>query len=186
MNELLAAFSHVVTTLDRLGVDYAVVGSVAASSWGAVRSTVDLDLVLTIRNVDPESIAQLLAAGDFFIPESTSIDALRTTGSFNLLDTTTGAKIDLFVVSPDDDFESMRLSRRLETTILGVRSWIVMPEDLVLAKLRWRTDSDSERQWRDCLEIAAINDLDLDHMRKWAETLRITDDLERLLDSLPD
>ena len=186
MNEFVSAFTHVAATLDQLGIGYVVVGSVAASSWGAIRTTIDLDLVLTLQDVDPENVASLLAADDFYIPVTTSLEALRGTGSFNLLDPTTGAKIDLFVAAPDDEFERMRLSRRVETTILGVRTWVVTPEDLILAKLRWRTASDSERQWRDCFELAAINDLDLIHLRKWAPVLGVSDDLERLLGSIPD
>ena len=139
-----------------------------------------------MQGVEAESVVRMLAADDFYIPATTSLKALRSTGSFNLLDPRTGAKIDLFVAAGDDEFERMRLSRRVETTILGVRTWVATPEDLILAKLRWRTASGSERQWRDCFELAAINDLDLVHLRTWAPALDVSEDLERLLGSIPD
>ena len=52
----------------------------------------------------------------------------------------------------------------------------------MLAKLRWRLESRSELQWRDCVEIAAINDLDVSYMHRWAAELGVQDDLAELLD----
>lgn len=86
----------------------------------------------------------------------------------------------------DDEFERMRLDRKCAARVLGTDSWIATPDDLILAKLRWRSENDSERQWRDCVELAAVNDLDVDHLRTWATRLRIIADLERLLESIPD
>ena len=39
MNDLQPVFQRVVAALERAEVPYAVVGSVAATSWGLVRST---------------------------------------------------------------------------------------------------------------------------------------------------
>lgn len=57
---------------------------------------------------------------------------------------------------------------------------------IVLAKLRWRRTSRSEVQWRDCIEIAATNDLDTTYLRRWADVLGITDDVEDLLRPVAD
>jgi hypothetical protein len=54
---------------------------------------------------------------------------------------------------------------------------------VVLAKLRWRLDSRSEGQWRDCVEIAAVQRLDEPYLRVWADRLGVSDDLEELLAS---
>ena len=75
----------------------------------------------------------------------------------------------------------MRLHRRLPAEVLGVSTWVATPEDVVLAKLRWRLESRSEVQWRDCVEIAAINDLDVEHLRRWATRLGVEADLDELL-----
>lgn len=84
-------------------------------------------------------------------------------------------------LSPDDKFESIRLDRRVQLNILGVLTWVATPEDVVLSKLRWRLESRSETQWRDCIEIAASQNLDTDYMRLWAHQIGITSDLEELL-----
>ena len=84
-------------------------------------------------------------------------------------------------LSPEDKFESIRLDRRVQLNILGVLTWVATPEDVVLSKLRWRLESRSETQWRDCIEIAAAQNLDTDYMRLWAQQIGITSDLEELL-----
>lgn len=88
------------------------------------------------------------------------------------------------MASPDDSFTTNRLARRIHAKIQGVDTWVTTAEDIILAKLRWRLSSRSERQWRDCLDIAAINDLDVDHLRRWADVIGVREDLEELLVSL--
>lgn len=61
-------------------------------------------------------------------------------------------------------------------------AWMTRDVDIVLAKLRWRLESRSEIQWRDCVEIAAVNDLDISCMHRWAAELGVQDDLAELLD----
>ena len=84
-------------------------------------------------------------------------------------------------LSRDDKFESTLLDRRVQLNILGVSTWVATPEDVVLSKLRWRLESRSETQWRDCIEIPASQTLDIDYMRFWAQQIGITSDLDELL-----
>ena len=102
-----------------------------------------------------------------------------------MLHTTSGGKIDLFVVAPDDEFERSRLDRRVQADVLGHVSWVATAEDVILAKLKWRLDSRSEVQWRDCGEIAAVQELDHAYLWKWAPELGIFDDLADLLGDGP-
>jgi hypothetical protein len=43
-------------------------------------------------------------------------------------------------------------------------------------------DADHLVQWRDCVEIAATCDLDVEHLHHWADVLGVSDDLAELLD----
>jgi len=183
MTDVTGAFSHVVRTLESHHIPYVVVGSVAAAAWGVIRATRDLDLAMTIGTTSPLELTESLTTTGLYLPHEAAIDALANAGSFNVLDPTTGSKIDIFACRSDDEFEQMRLSRRVRVSVLGIDSWVASAEDLVLAKLRWRSETGSEVQWRDCVEIAAVNDLDLLHLRTWGQTLKITDDLEVLIAS---
>lgn len=65
--------------------------------------------------------------------------------------------------------------------MFGVSAWVATPEDIVLAKLRWRLTSRSEVQWRDCIEIAATQSLDREYLSSWASQLGVEADLTELL-----
>lgn len=186
MNRFTSVFERVVTELDRRAIDHVVVGSIAASCWGLVRSTQDIDLVVVVDPDEPTDLVLALESTGLYVPRSAAEAALASTGSFNILDPNTAGKVDIFVCASNDEFESMRLHRRVRAEILGVPAWVATPEDIVLSKLRWRTDSGSETQWRDCIELASINDLDLEHLRRWATALGLAADLEALLTSLPE
>jgi len=57
---------------------------------------------------------------------------------------------------------------------------VVAPEDLILSKLYWAKDSESELQQRDVrLLVDSIQDLDWPYLDRWAETLGVSAFLER-------
>jgi hypothetical protein len=115
------------------------------------------------------------------VPVNGAREALARGGSFNVLHTTSGGKIDLFVVGAGRRIRALsprsaRAGRRTRLT-----SWVATAEDVVLAKLKWRLDSRSEVQWRDCVEIAAVQELDQAYVWRWAPVLGVVDDLADLL-----
>jgi hypothetical protein len=85
----------------------------------------------------------------------------------------------------DDAFSHSRLARVVRADVLGVPTWVATAEDVVLAKLRWRLESRSEVQWRDCVEIAAVHPLDEQYLRRWAGALGVEADLHELLADTP-
>jgi hypothetical protein len=179
--DLVAGFAVVTGALDRADVRYVVVGSMAAARWGVARTTRDIDLVLVLDPLVVDDVLALLDRDDVYVPVADAREALAHGGSFNVLHTTTGGKIDLFVVAPNDEFERSRLERRVRADVLGLSSWVATAEDVVLAKLKWRLDSRSEVQWRDCVEIAAVQELDEAYLWRWAPVLGVVDDLADLL-----
>ena len=158
-----------------------MVGSTAAAAWGAARMTRDVDIVVLLAPDSGETVLEALRESEVYFPESDARRAVTSGGSFNILHPTSGGKVDVFAVPSEDAFTQSRIARRVRTEVLGIETWIAAPEDVVLAKLRWRLESRSEVQWRDCVEIAAINDLDVSYMHRWASALGIQDDLTELL-----
>jgi hypothetical protein len=168
--------------LDEVDVPYAVVGSTAAAAWGVVRMTRDVDLVVMASPVRGEAVVHALVdEPDLYVPAGEADAAVRSGGSFNVLHPSTGGKVDVFVHGTDDAFTRSRLARRVRAEVFGVPCWVATPEDVVLAKLRWRLTSRSEQQWRDCVEIAATHPLDRTYMERWAGDLGVEDDLAELL-----
>ena len=181
MIDLGAAFGAVVAALEDEPADYVIVGSTAAAAWGVLRATRDVDLVAILSSEAIERLLLRLNRDGLYAPSAEARRAGRDGGSFNVLHTQSGGKVDIFVPEPDDAFTESRMSRRIRAEVLGIPTWIATPEDIVLAKLRWRLESRSEVQWRDCVEIATMHELDREYMVQWAADLNVVSDLEELL-----
>lgn len=63
-------------------------------------------------------------------------------------------------------------SRRQRIRIRDFETWIVSKEDLILSKLVWARDSESERQKLDVRNLAATG-YDEDYIANWTEELHV-------------
>ena len=181
--DLTFAFRRVVEALEKISARYVVVGSTAASAWGVARSTRDIDVVAVITRETVDTFLRALGNNEIYVPVDEAKAATIKGGSFNVLHTTTGGKVDVFVCQTSDAFESSRLDRRVKLKVLGIDTWVSTPEDVVLSKLLWRLQTRSEVQWRDCVEVAATQKLDVNYLRIWATELGLSADLEELLEA---
>ncbi len=171
--------------LDELGVPYALGGSMASSLLGEPRSTVDIDLAVQL---DERSGKALLERVDalFYVPQDDARQAIRTHTAFNLLDTASALKVDLFVVG-DGLLDRRQIERRVLVALPGAPGgvWVTSGEDQVLRKLDWRRQggSLSDRQWRDVVGILRVHggSLDLAYLRSTADALGLASDLEEAL-----
>jgi hypothetical protein len=176
----------VTQTFERLGIRYAVGGSLASSLHGVMRSTLDVDIVADMRL---EHIQPLVAAlsKEFYIDDEMIKDAIEHQSSFNLIHYETAFKVDVFI-RKSRAFDEMQLERRRRSVITTDPEqsvYVTSPEDVILSKLEWyRMGGEvSDRQWRDILGVlkTRAGELDLGFLRKWAQDLKVSDLLERAL-----
>jgi hypothetical protein len=184
VSELSEALNAVVDGLTRLEIDYIVVGSVAAASWGVVRSTRDVDIVAIIDSSSIDRFLDGLEGSGLYVPSDHARTVASNGGSFNVVHTVSGGKVDVFVPPRGDAFTASRLARRQPANVLGIDVYVASAEDVLLAKLRWRLVTRSDVQWRDCVEIAATNELDQTYLDRWAGQLGVEKDLADLLDQV--
>jgi hypothetical protein len=176
----------VTQTLERLGILYAVGGSLASSLHGVMRSTLDADIVADMRL---EHIQPLVAAlsKEFYADDEMMKDAIQHHSSFNLIHYETAFKVDIFIRKARP-FDQMQLERR-RTAVIATEPeqsiYVISPEDIILTKLEWYRlgGEGSDRQWRDVLGVlkTRAGELDLDYLRKWSTELKVNDLLERAL-----
>ncbi len=174
----------VTQTLERLGIPYAVGGSLASSLHGVMRSTLDVDIVADMK---PEHIQPMIAAlsKEFYADAEMMREAIEHHRSFNLIHYETAFKVDIFICKPRA-FDRQQLERRrrsIITTDPEQSIYVISPEDTVLAKLEWYRlgGAASDRQWRDVLGVLKVcaGELDLNYLQKWANELNVSDLLER-------
>ncbi len=176
----------VTDVFEKLGVRYAVGGSLSSSLHGVMRSTLDVDIVADMRL---EHIQPLVAAlsPEFYADDEMMRDAIELHSSFNLIHYETSFKVDVFIPKPRP-FDQMQLERRASATITTdpERSlYVTSPEDVILSKLEWyRMGGEvSDRQWRDILGVlkTKTGGIDQDYLRHWAKQLKVNDLLDRAL-----
>ena len=185
MIDFVDGLAVVITALERAEVPYVVVGTMAAARWGVARTAREIELVLVRNPLTVDDVLAALDHDDLHVSVHTARTALADGGSFSVIHTPSGAKFDLCAASPDDEFERSRLDRRMRAEVLGVEFGVATAEDVVLAKLRRRRESRSEVPWRDCVELAAVNELDVAYLRRWAPILGVTDDVAGVLGDDP-
>lgn len=177
-----AFVEDIVARLEQTGLVYAITGSVASSFWGIPRLTHDVDVVVRLSLADAKRTADLFAAR-YYVSSSAVEDAARHKRMFNVIDTSTGDKADLWVTG-DDPFNQCTLRRRQRLELFpGQQSYLASAEDVLLHKLVWHTITPSERQLSDAAGIAQVQSgsLDLDYLRKWAGQQGTSQLLEEVL-----
>ncbi len=167
--------------LNASGMPWMITGSTASAFYGEPRATQDIDIVI---DPQPEQLGLLLLAlkEGFYVSADEASDALRTRGMFNAIDLESGWKADI-IVCPDGAFERNEVARRRPVRLFDVDVFVISPEGSVVSKLRWAAASGSERQLRDAASVLAgcSGELDLDYIRREAESANVTDLLEKIL-----
>lgn len=183
---LIEATLAVVRVLDDLGIPYLVAGSMASSTYGEVRTTQDVDLVVDLAADEVERFVDRLRP-DFYADDERARQAVERRGSFNVIHLRTMSKVDLFVAG-DDPGSRRQLERRRSVPVPGaptVTLSVASPEDVIVQKLRWfRLGNEvSERQWRDAAGVVRLqgDSLDRAYLRQAAQELGVGDLLDRLL-----
>lgn len=167
-NDILGDFTK---RLDKIGIEYMLVGSMALVHYAMPRTTVDIDIVV---NILPENIDEFIAEfkTDYYIPIDHTKDSVRRKGMFNILNNQTILKIDCIILK-ESEFETNAFARRKRIDYSGdFDVWIISKEDLILSKLNWAKNTKSERQ---LLDVASIirNGYDEKYVRIWAKKLGI-------------
>jgi hypothetical protein len=157
-DELAAAVQALAAAFDVLGVTWAIGGSIASVFHGEPRATNDVDVVATLDESQARRLPGLLG-GDFYADEDVAVEAARRRRSFNVIDTRTFIKIDIFVPGPGA-LGTGQLDRRVTADVFpGAPPLPILgAEDAVLQKLRWYrlTGATSDRQWRDIVSVLRL------------------------------
>lgn len=176
----------VTNVLEKMGIPYAVGGSLSSSVHGVMRSTLDVDIVADLR---VEHIRPFVAAMSpaFYADDEMIRDAITHHSSFNLIHYETAFKVDIFIPK-ERAFDKLQIGRRIVSIVATDPEqsvYVTSPEDIILSKLEWYRMGDevSDRQWRDILGVfkTKSDQLDLSYMRRLAKELAVDDLLERAL-----
>ena len=160
-----------------LGIQYYVTGGIASTTYGEPRFTSDLDVVINTSGDDLYSLVTTLETDGFYVPGVDDAVSGRMK-TLQITDQETIERADL-VIANNGEWDLVKFNRR--QLIDGI--YLASPEDVILNKLRWGKQSQSEKQWRDVLGVLKVqhNNLDFNYMQKWASRLGLVEDLEKAI-----
>ena len=176
---------QLVDILQRLGIRYVIGGSMASSSQGAPRSTNDVDVMVTRFSGREQQFVAEFGAG-YYVSLSAVVEANQRQRSFNVVNTNTGFKLDIFIEKPRA-FDKQAFNRAVLRRLLGGDDEfrVLSVEDVVLTKLEWyRLGNEvSDRQWEDVIGVLKSNwsQFDRQYCAEWAKHLGVDDLLQRVL-----
>lgn len=191
MNDDIAiSLRPLVKIFEILAIRYLIGGSVASSYHGAMRSTMDVDIVAEIESCHVKMILSSLEK-DFYASESAMREAIHRKSSFNLIHLGTSFKLDIFI-SQGRKFDEMAFQRSrlgiLGTPGAEIKVPIASLEDIILAKLEWYKAGNevSERQWEDLQRLRKLNFsiIDWNYLEQNSTQRGVSDLLTRLKDSV--
>ncbi|HLF40199.1 MAG TPA: hypothetical protein VI854_01865 [Acidimicrobiia bacterium] len=177
LGELLA---EIVRGLDAAGIPHMVAGSIASTHHGEPRSTQDVDLVIDPTESSLDTFVTGLDRDRFYVGDASG--AFERRDQFNVIDVTTGWKVDL-IICRDRPFSRVEFDRRTPVVIAGVRTAVATVEDTILTKLEWARAGGSERQRRDVVAMLTVQRgrIDTGYLRQWAAALAVRDELDAVM-----
>ncbi len=164
--------------LDSLGIPFMLTGSMAMNYYAVPRMTRDIDLVIALPSASVSSFVDALAP-DYMIDEHAVASAVTQDHMFNAIHEQAIIKVD-FVCRKNEPYRLFEFDRRRKVTIGDFETWIVSREDLILSKLVWSRESQSQSQRHDVANLlnAAV---DLTYLFDWSKSLGVESELKELL-----
>jgi len=179
VSEQLEVLLDVASRFDEEAIPYMVSGSMAMNYYAQPRMTRDIDLVVEISGKDAARIEKLFAK-DYYVDLMAVQSAIARRSIFNMIHLNHVVKVDC-IVRKETEYRRLEFSRRRQVEIGGKMLPIVSAEDLLISKLEWARDSQSELQLTDVRNlIASVTDLDWDYVRQWTTSLGLRDLLGRV------
>jgi len=176
LSELELLFD-VTRRLGEAGLEYMLTGSMALNHYAQPRLTRDIDIVIALLLKDLEILPSVFGE-EFYFSEEAARRAVLGQSSFNVIHNESLIKVD-FIVRKREDYRLAEFERRRRIEVQGHPMWIVSKEDLILSKLDWARDSQSQRQLADVENLLATG-ADLNYLEIWSQKLNLTDMLTRV------
>lgn len=177
---------YAVETLERLGIDYALVGSLASSTLGEPRFTHDIDLVVRLDVFDAARLCDAFPAPEFAVYKPAAIEEVDRGRQFNVLHPASANKID-FIVAGDASWAQQQLDRRVKRDVLDAGPcYVAAAEDIILGKLLYYREGGSEKHVRDITGILSRSGdlIDREYLDRFAAELGVEEEWRSILDKL--
>ncbi|MEN8229057.1 MAG: hypothetical protein ABFS38_12945 [Bacteroidota bacterium] len=167
---ILELLKRVCRSLDDNEFPYMISGSIALNIYAIPRMTRDIDIVVEIPLQRVNEFANLFP--NSYLNKTTIIEEIKRQGIFNIIDHETGFKLD-FILRKGTKYFQQAFNRRKRIKEFDIELWVISIEDLILAKIIWIQDYQSEQQMHDIENLLLNPDKDMSYIRRWSNELEL-------------
>ena len=150
--------------LNDIEVPYMLTGSLAMNYYAEPRMTRDIDLVVLIQNRKINSLINKFE-NDYYISKNAVKKAVNNSTMFNIIHNKSVIKAD-FIIRKNSEYRKEEFKRRKAIRLKGETLYIVAKEDLIISKLNWARDSNSELQRKDIINLLETK-YDQEYLENW-------------------
>jgi hypothetical protein len=168
---IIELLKRVTDSLEFKEISYMLSGSLALNAYSVPRMSLDIDIVIELHDEQLNDFFEIFK-DEFYINENTVKEETKRHGMFNVIDHKTGFKID-FIIKKETEYRNYEFSRRRRESIADFEVWIVSPEDLIISKIDWIQQYQSDKQINDIQNLLAIPDIDMEYIIFWCEKQRL-------------
>jgi Nucleotidyltransferase of unknown function (DUF6036) len=152
-------------------IPYMLSGSVAMSIYTLPRNTKDFDFVVHLKAGDGSVLAAYFKEG-YYCDEDSVNEAILHKGMFNIIDYKSGYKAD-FIVLKNETYRQEEFQRRKQVDFMNMKIYVVSAEDLLISKIIWIQQLQSDIQKEDIREIGKATGLDWPYINHWISLLKL-------------
>ncbi len=170
-------------SLEELGIDDLVTGSMASGAFEEPRFTNDIDVVIDLPSERVDDFCAIFPVPDFYVSPDAVRQAIRNRFQFNILHPATGLKIDVIIPKLSEFERSRRQRGRRIPVTSSIDVWFASPEDVILRKMEYYQEGGSEKHLRDIAGVLKIQaeKIDRAYLQEWATKLGVADVWDSIL-----
>jgi hypothetical protein len=167
---ILELLNRVCRSLDDNRFPYMVSGSIALNIYAIPRMTRDIDIVIELPLKRIDEFIRLFP--NSYLNKATMVEEIQQNGLFNIIDHETGFKLD-FILRKKTDYFRQAFQRRKRIKEFNTELWVISLEDLIIAKLIWIQEYQSEQQMRDIEHLLLNSEKNMDYIGGWIHKLKL-------------
>jgi len=162
--------------LDRESIGYVMVGGLVVNFHGLPRTTMDIDLILQIKEEDMPKLAEFLSRNDFFVSVEDLRRALKERSHCTVQDKRSMFRLDIRGIY--NEMDKRTFERRTSFKYKGTEIYMASAEDTIANKLLFGSEQDLKDA--EGIYIRQLGKLDMKYLEKICREMGVEEELAKM------
>lgn len=139
-NAYRAFFMKNIRALNKSSIDYVLIGGAVVSFYGRPRSIISIDIIVERDLIKIERLEECLKKESLELGKNEIKEAILDGSHASIFDNKTILRLDIKV--PTRNIEEDALKHKKEVMIFGKKTYVQIPEEIIIAKIIYGSDQD--------------------------------------------